>query len=67
LDNPFYSLLATGNFGAGTVSCFLGIDTSIQVARHCGRWLFGLNKGHHHAAGKDAAALIFLPISFYKL
>jgi hypothetical protein len=68
LAYPFYTLLASGYFGFGTVSCFLDTLTTIQITRYSGGRCVWFTKRHHHVTWQIAAAIAYCQgvfMSFY--
>jgi hypothetical protein len=57
LDHSLHSLLATGYFGFGNISCFMDNYTPFQVTWYCSRWTFWITERYHHAPWQNATAL----------
>ena len=58
LDHPFYTLLAAGYFGFGTVSCFLAAYSAVQITRYRTGWGFWFTKKRYHAARQITTAVV---------
>jgi hypothetical protein len=63
---PVCTLLASGDSGAGALSCLLDTHFTVQVARDSCGWSFQFTEKHHHVARQIITALVFVRSDIYQ-